>query len=91
MTIREMKELVNSVKEELLDCPCLIQVKSTLHGMFAFEEVCPGLTEIITLGPPPEFVGADVESYPNGQHALLISSHKFHEDEQHEKGKEVLN
>lgn len=91
MTIREMKQLINEVEENLLDCPCLIQVESPMPGMFAFEEVCPGLTEIITLGPPPEFVNANKETFPEGQHALLICSHKFHGDDEHEKGNEALN
>lgn len=92
MTVRELKKLINSIVEDDLDCECIMPIISDIPGMHAFEGVCSGVTEMMTLGPPPEFVGAENDVFPEGTRVLLIAPHSFHEENEHEdKGKEQLN
>lgn len=79
MTVRWLKDYLNSLPEADLDCQVITPMRSALLGIFAFEDVCPGVTEMIELGEVPEFVGESTDQVPN-QRCLLIAGHSFHEE-----------
>jgi len=94
MTVRQLRDYLNTLPESDMDCECVLPMESPIHGMFAFQGVCPGVTEMIELGPVPEYI-KDLEGLPQqeNQRVLLIAGHSFHDEEESDEDihKKILN
>ena len=96
LTIRMLEQLCHDVPDDMKDLPVIVPSshKPTIPGAFAFEEVCPGISGLIGLGPSFEFIEQD-EVYKNLRHAFLIAPHSFHENEDEinddEEKQKILN
>lgn len=80
MTVREMKALINAIAPEDDDCIVLTPISTDLPGVFAFEQVCPGVTGMVMLGPSPGLYTGNPMNHDKEIRALIIAPHSFHED-----------
>lgn len=96
MTLRELNEMVqDAIKEDPanLDCQVVIPKETDIPGMFGFQETCPGVSGMITIGPAPEIMDdARQEDKYEEMRAFLIGPHSLHDDDEHEEEKQkILN
>ena len=80
MTVREFKELIASISTEDDDLPVIVYKESGFPGVFGFEGVCPAVTEVVTLGPSPDYLSdGRNENKHQEMRAFLIAGHSFHQ------------
>lgn len=82
LTVRQLRDYLNTLTDDAdLDGPCVMPIKTEMEHMFAFEEVCPAVTEMVTLGPAPKFMPDARDSEGDKEiRALLIAPHSFHDE-----------
>lgn len=91
LTVRQLRDYLNTLTEERdLDAICVLPVKTDMNHIFAFEEVCPEVTEMIDLGPAPVYLPDGRQDGTAEMRVLLIAPHSFHENEE-EHTKQALN
>lgn len=93
LIVRQLRDYLNTITDEDdLDAPVVLPMRTDMPHLFAFEEACPGVSEMVTLGPAPIYMpdgrqdGSTME-----MRALLIAPHGFHEEDKHEETKKTLN
>lgn len=89
MTVKELRELLNNISSEDDNCEVVMPMQTNLPGIFAFEGVCSGVTEMIIFGPCPTYI--ENNNGREGMRALLIAPHSYHDEDQHERTQEILN
>lgn len=92
LTVRMLRDYLNSLTEESdLNSPCLMPVQTDMPHIFAFEEVCPTVTEMIDIGPAPDYMPDSRQGEGNlSIKALLIAPHSFHQHIETEGDEEKL-
>ena len=80
MTVREFKELVAAIPTEDDNLQVVTPKESGFPGVFCFEGVCPAVTEVVVLGPAPEYLEDGRNENKNEEiRAFLIAGHSFHQ------------
>lgn len=89
MTLRELNEMVQeAIKEDPanLDCEVVIPKETDIPGMFGFQDACPGISGMITVGPAPEYMDdARKDNKHEEMRCFLIAPHSMHGDDEHEE------
>jgi len=92
MTVREFKAIVAAIPAEDDDLPVIVPKESGFIGVFCFEGVCPAVTELVTIGPSPEYLSDERnENKHEEMRAFLVAGHSFHQDAEtdvHSSGKD---
>lgn len=85
MTVIELLNLLLEIDPADHNCVVVMPIRTDLPGVFAFEGVCPAVTEMITIGPVPEYMEQDSRPGDPQQEfrALLIAPHSLHEPNEH--------
>lgn len=77
MTIRELEDYIKTIPEHEKDLDVVIPMETSILGMFAFQDACPGATQMIDIGPAPDFINDSRENKNKEMKALLIAPHNF--------------
>lgn len=95
MTLRELREMVEeAIKEDPsnLDCEVVIPKETDIAGLFGFQETCPGISGMITVGPSPEYMDdARKEGKDQEMRCFLIAPHAMHDKDVHEEQRQKLS
>jgi len=77
-TVKDFKKLVAAIPQEDDDCPVVAPFKTDIPGLFAFEGICPAVTEVITVANCDNILEA--RNCNKEIRVFLIATHSFHED-----------
>lgn len=79
-----MKDLINSIDERDLDFPVIMPANGGIQGLFAFQDICPGHTGMVELGP------TSFNEIPF-RYAFLVAPHNFNHPCSTDESKNTLN
>lgn len=90
LIVRQLRDYLNTLTDDSdLDAPVVLSMQTDMQHIFSFEEACPGVSEMITLGPAPIYMPDGRQDGTIEMRALLIAPHSFHDtvegEEDHHK------
>lgn len=95
LTVRKLLEILNeSITENPADIDCIVvlPMKTDIPNMFSFEEACPGVSEIIEVGPAPDWINdGRGENKHEPMRVFLIAPHSFHGDNEKIESEHKMN